>query len=91
MHAAKHTLRCGVALRCSELKQPPHLCKVCRLTVEVHAAEQRRGAVHRRGCLRVGIILLLFEQMMSMPSCSKLIMLYSKANQPPLFARKHVS
>ena len=51
MHVAKHGLRIGVTLRCSELEQPPRLGIVYRaaLAAIVHAAESalRNGVALR--------------------------------------------
>ena len=54
MHFAKHMLRTGVALRCSEPKQPPRLGKVYRpaLAAAVHVAEM---------ILRLGVALRCSE------------------------------
>ena len=51
MHLAELGLRLGVALRCSEPKQPPRLCQVLRPTFAVvHATEPKLGILVALRC-----------------------------------------
>ena len=60
MHVAEHILRIDLALRCSEPKQPPRLCRVLRpaFASAVHAGEH---------ILRTGVALRYSEAQLAPP------------------------